>query len=326
MPPKFESARAQLMATIHRADTRPPVRDASRDVTVRLKKEVTVSPEFLELWDRIKQKTTYRVRIDEEELIRRSIAALKEMEPIPKARIVTQTADIGIDHPGVTYTERGIKTADLADSYSSLPNILAILDGQTLARRSVIAEILKQSGRGQDFLNNPQMFIENAAGIIRDACYSLAIDGISYKKLYGAEYYLQEIFDSAELIANLDRNAVAVDHSVYDYVVCDSDVENRFARDLDDDPDVKMFFKLPERFKVDTPIGTYNPDWAVYVETDGMKKLYFILETKGSTNELDLRGRENLKIRCGRAHFKALNNGVELRTTSKWKDFKFRNI
>lgn len=182
LPPKFETARSQLMATIRRADTRPPVRDASRDVTVRLKKEVTVSPEFLELWDKIKQKTTYRVQIDEAELIRRSVAALQSMEPIPKARIVTQTADIQIDHPGVTYAERGIKTADLADSYSSLPNILAILDGQTLARRSVIAEILKQSGRGQDFLNNPQMFIENAAEIIRDACYSLAIDGISYKK------------------------------------------------------------------------------------------------------------------------------------------------
>lgn len=326
LPPKFETARSQLMATIRRADTRPPVRDASRDVTVRLKKEVIVSPEFLELWDKIKQKTTYRVQIDEAELIRRSVAALQNMEPIPKARIVTQTADIQIDRPGVTYTERGIKTADLADSYSSLPNILAILDGQTLARRNVIAEILKQSGRGQDFLNNPQMFIENAAEIIRDACYSLAIDGISYKKLYGAEYYVQEIFDSAELIANLDRNAVAVDHSVYDYIVYDSTIENHFALDLDNDPDVKMFFKLPSRFQVDTPIGTYNPDWAVYIEIDGTKKLYFILETKGSKNELDLRGRENLKIRCGRAHFKAVDSGAELHTASRWKDFKVRNV
>ena len=239
---------------------------------------------------------------------------------------MTQTADIHIDQPGVTYAERGIKTADLADSYSILPNILAILDGQTLARRSVIAEILKQSGRGQDFLNNPQMFIENAAQIIRDACYSLAIDGISYKKLYGAEYYVQEIFDSAELIANLDRNAVAVEHSVYDYIIYDSPtVERPFALDLDDDPDVKMFFKLPSRFKVDTPIGTYNPDWAVYVEIDGMKKLYFILETKGSTNELNLRGREALKIRCGKAHFRAVGSGAELHTATRWKDFKIQN-
>ena len=325
LPPRFESARPQLMAAIRRADTKPPVRDASRDVTVRLKKEVTISPEFLELWDKVKQKTTYRVQIDEAELIRRSVAALQDMEPIPKARIVTRTADIQIDQPGVTYAERGIKTADLTESYSSLPNILAVLDGQTLARRSVIAEILKQSGRGQDFLNNPQMFMENAAQIIRDVCYSLAIDGISYKRLYGAEYYVQEIFDSAELIANLDRNAVPVEHSVYDYILYDSTVENRFALDLDSDDDVKMFFKLPSRFKVDTPIGTYNPDWAVYVEIDGMKKLYFILETKGSTSELNLRGRESLKIRCGKAHFRAIGSGVELHTATKWADFKMRN-
>lgn len=89
---------------------------------------------------------------------------------------------------------------------------------------------------------------------------SLAVDGISYRKLYGEEYYVQEIFDSAELIANRDRNAVAVDHSVYDYIVYDSTVESRFAIALDDNPDVKMFFKLPRRFKVDTPIGSYNPD------------------------------------------------------------------
>lgn len=85
------------------------------------------------------------------------------------------------------------------------------------------------------------MFIENAAEFIRDACYSLAIDSISYKKLYGAEYHVQEIFDSPELIANLDRNAVAVDRSVYDYIVYDSAVQSRFSIDLDDDPDVKMF-------------------------------------------------------------------------------------
>ena len=325
LPPRFESARAQLVAAIRRAGTRPPVRDASRDVTVRLKKEVAISPEFLALWDKIKQKTTYRVQIDEAELIRRSVAALRGMEPIPKARIVTRTASLQIGQPGVTYAERGIKTAGLADSYSSLPDILAVLDGQTLARRSVIAEILKQSGRGQDFLNNPQMFLENAAQIIRDACYSLAIDGISYKKLYGAEYYVQEIFDSAELIANLDRNAVPVERSVYDYILYDSAVENRFALDLDSDEDVKMFFKLPSRFKVDTPIGTYNPDWAVYVEIDGIKKLYFILETKGSTSEWSLRGRESLKIRCGKAHFQAVGSGAELHTATRWADFKIRN-
>lgn len=326
LPPKLEKAKAQIILAIRRADTRPPIRDASRDVVVRLKKEVTVSEEFLKLWDKIKQKTTYRVQIDEEELIRRSVEALKGMGPIPKARIITQTAEIQIDHPGVMYIERGIKTADLADSYSSLPNILAIIGEKTLTKRITVCEILKQSGRLADFLNNPQLFIENATHIILDVRRTLAVDGISYKKLYGAEYYVQEVFDSAEIIANLDRNAVAVERSIFDYIIYDSDVESRFAHDLDNDPDVKMFFKLPNRFKVDTPIGTYNPDWAVYVEVDGVKKLYFVLETKGSTDEFNLRMRESLKICCGKAHFKAIGSGAELYITTRWKDFKMRNI
>ena len=205
--------------------------------------------------------------------------------------------------------------------------MLAILSEQTQTKRATIYEILKQSGRLEDFLNNPQMFMEQAAQIITDARRELAVDGISYKRLYGEEYFAQEIFDSAELIANLDRNAVPVDHSVYDHIVYDSaTVERPFALALDDDPDVKMFVKLPAKFKVDTPIGSYNPDWAVYVEIDGAKKLYFILETKGSTNLFDLRRREDLKIRCGKAHFKAVGSGAELHVAKDWREFKTQNI
>ena len=183
---------------------------------VVLKKEVTVSPEFLALWDKIKQKTVYRVQIDERELVRRSVEMLEDMEPIPKARIITQTASIHIDNPGVTYVERGVWAADIQDSYSSLPNVLAMIGEQALVKRSTVYEILKQSGRAQDFLNNPQMFIEQTANVILNVRRSLAVDGISYRKLYGEEYYVQEIFDSTELIANLDRNAAPVKHSVYD--------------------------------------------------------------------------------------------------------------
>lgn len=92
----------------------------------------------------------------------------------------------------------------------------------------------------------------------------MAIDSFKYVKLAGEEYYVHEIFDSAELLANLDRNAVQVEHSVYDYQIYDSGIESRFAKSLDEDPDVKMFFKIPPRFKIETPIGSYNPDWAVF--------------------------------------------------------------
>ena len=124
-------------------------------------------------------------------------------------------------------------------------------------------------------------------------------------------------------MANLDKNAVQVDKSLYDYVVYDSStVEKPFAVALDSDPDVKLFFKIPDRFKIQTPIGTYNPDWAVYLTRNGEEKLFFVLETKGSTNLLDLRTREQLKIHCGKKHFEALHDGVEMQVASKWDDFR----
>ena len=172
-------------------------------------------------------------------------------------------------------------------------------------------------------LNNPQVFIEKVTDIINHHRHELAIDGIRYIKLDGEEYSVMEIFNQDELLANLDKNAVAVEHSVYDYVVYDSaTIEKPFAVALDNDPNVRMFFKIPSRFKIDTPIGTYNPDWAVYLEKDGVKRLYFVLETKGTETLFDLRTPERLKIHCGTQHFKALDDGVELHTTKSWDKFK----
>ena len=183
--------------------------------------------------------------------------------------------------------------------------------------------IIIESGRGRDFLNNPQAFLERCLEIIKKNRHALAIDGIKYVKLDGQEYYAQEIFDSEELSANLDKNAVAVNRSVYDYIIYDSStIEKPFAKALDDDPDVKMFFKIPERFKIETPIGTYNPDWAVYLERDGDKKMYFILETKGTTDLFGLRTPEQLKIHCGTEHFKALENWTEMYVAKNWGKFK----
>lgn len=172
-------------------------------------------------------------------------------------------------------------------------------------------------------LRNPQAFIEQLTEVIINNCYQLDIDGISYQRLAGEDYFTQEIFETEEFMANLDRNAVEVNKSVYDYVVYDSStIEKPFAVALDNDPDVKLFFKIPERFKIQTPIGTYNPDWAVYLTKNGEEKLYFVLETKGSTSFFDLRTREQLKIHCGKKHFKALGDDIEMQVASKWKDFK----
>ena len=324
LPKKFEAARERLESIVKKADNKLPIRDDSKEVIVRLNKQVMLSPEFMELWNKIKQKTAYRVQIDTTVLVENCVKELKAMPEIPKARLITKTASYDIRNAGVGYVETETRLEDLKDTYSSLPNILGIISEETLIKKATVAEIIQKSGRAQDFLNNPQAFMEQCLEIIRHNRHALAIDGIKYVKLDGKEYYAQEIFDSTELVANLDKNAVRVEHSIYDHIIYDSStVEKPFAVALDKDPDVKMFFKIPDRFKIDTPIGTYNPDWAVLWEKNGEQKLYFILETKGTESLFNLKTPEQLKIHCGKEHFKALGNGLEMHGPVKdWDKFK----
>ncbi len=323
LPQKFEEARDRLENVVRKADTKPILRDATKEVTVRRNKEMMLSPAFTELWNKIKQKTTYRVQIDTDKLVENCVQELKNMPPIPKARLVSQTAEINVEHGGITHKATDMHTLELGDTYSSLPHILGIISEEMLIKKATVAKIIAESGRAKDFLLNPQKFVECCLEIIRRNRHALAIDGIKYVKLEGKEYYAQEIFGMEEIIANLDKNAVPVKNSVYDHVIYDSPtVERPFALALDDDPHVKMFFKIPNQFKIETPIGTYNPDWAVLWEKNGEQKLYFVLETKGTTNIFNLRISEQQKIHCGMEHFKALDNGVEMKVASNWERFK----
>ncbi len=326
LPKKYESAKEKFENVIKKADNKPPIRDAARDVVVRLNNQVMASPEFMALWDKIKQKTAYRVNVDSESLKKRCVKELREIPPLPKARIVTRLADINIKKSGVTHTETETRTAEIKDEPPKLPDILLVLQDECGLPLSLARDILFESGRLKDFSVNPQMFIENCVDIVKSASHQHEIDGIRYIKLDGEEYYLQEIFEAEELMANLDKNAVAVKNSAYDYIIYDSEtVERPFAIALDNDPDVKMFFKIPEKFKIETPIGTYNPDWAVFMDKDGVQKMYFVLETKGSLSQDDRRGTENQKIFCGKQHFKALENDIELEVARTWSGFKVNN-
>ena len=202
------------------------------------------------------------------------------------------------------------------------------MDDECFISRRTVLEILTRSRRVPDLLNNPQKLTELMISALHTVQSRMEIDGIRYTRLDGEEYYLQEIFDSEELVAYLDKNAIGVEHSVYDYIIYDSStVERPFAVALDDDPDVRMFFKIPDKFKIETPIGTYNPDWAVYMDKDGAEKLYFVLETKGVSGLLGLENLttpEQQKIRCGARHFEALGSEVMFSDTPvrDWRAFK----
>jgi type III restriction enzyme len=242
---------------------------------------------------------------------------------IPEARIVSDTARVVIDHAGVSRGRgEGTVNFELKRPYDVLPNIVGVLSERCLITRTTVNRILAESGKIREFVNNPQKFIEEVVNIINAHRHKLAIDGIRYTRLAGAEYSVQEIFDGEELIGTLDQNTVKVENSVYSHVKYDSGVERDFAVALDEDPDVRMFFKIPSKFTIDTPIGTYNPDWAVYVEQNGEKKLYFVLETKGTTNMFGLRPEEKQKILCGKAHFEAVGEDIKFDVTRSWGETK----
>lgn len=152
----------------------------------------------------------------------------------------------------------------------------------------------------------------------------LIVDGIKYTKTDDA--YSQELFKNEELFGYLERNLVKANHSVYDYIIYDSENEKTFAERLDNDPEVKLFAKLPGWFKIKTPIGNYNPDWAVILGEESEEKMYFVVETKGTIEYLENRPTEAFKIDCGRKHFKALGTNVIFKPVKDYDNFKKRIV
>ncbi|MEP6494787.1 MAG: DEAD/DEAH box helicase family protein [bacterium] len=298
----------QIAAILRKLAGRLDIKNADERKQVSPRHAVLQSPEFKALWDRIKHKTTYRVQFDNEELVKGCIRALQDAPPIAKTRLQWRKADIAIGKAGVAATERpGAATVVLTETDIELPDILTELQDRTQLTRRTIQRVLSASGRLDDFKRNPQQFIDLAAEAI-SRCKRLAIvDGIKYQRIGDAEYYAQELFEQNELTGYL-KNMVTDSEakSPYEYVVYDSGTEKTFAEDLERNTAVKVFAKLPGWFRVPTPLGPYNPDWAILVEQDGKERLYLVVETKGSLFVEDLRGKESAKIDCGKAHFRAL--------------------
>jgi type III restriction enzyme len=288
----------------------PQIKNADERITVRTREAVLESAEFKALWDRIKHKTTYRVDFDNEKLIEDSARAILNCPPITKTRAQFRKADIEIGKGGLMVKETaasGYTTINEIDI--DLPDLLTDLQDKTHLTRRSLVEILNRSRRLNDFRRNPQQFIDFAAEAINRTKRHALVDGIRYQRIGDNHYYAQELFEKEELTGYL-KNTLETRKSVYQHVVYDSaGVERKFAEDLETNEAVKVYAKLPGWFKVPTPLGTYNPDWAVLVEIDGQEKLYFVVETKGSNWWDDLRHVEGAKIKCGEKHFKELAVG-----------------
>jgi type III restriction enzyme len=310
LPAEYSSAKAQIAETLKRIAGKLEIKNADERRTIACRRAVLESEEFRALWERIKHKTTYRVIFDNAILETACIASIKTAPPVPRTKLTWRKADIAIGKGGVGATGTSESAPEyLAEKDIHLPDILTELQDKTQLTRKSLSRIIIDSGRLEDFKANPQAFIDLAAESINRSKRLALVDGIKYQRVGDEYYYAQELFMSEELTGYL-RNTLDVrgtNKSVYEYIVYDSPyVERGFAEELEKNEAVKVYAKLPGWFQVSTPLGSYNPDWAILVNIDGPERLYFVVETKGSLFTDDLRDKERAKIECGKAHFKAL--------------------
>ena len=309
VPEEFADQSDGITGLLHKLSGRLGIKNADERRRVRPRQATLDSPKFKALWDRIKHKTTYRVAFDSEDLLAECTQAIRNAAAIPKTRLQWRKADIAIGQPGVEATEiTGAATIVLDEADIELPDVLTELQDRTQLTRRSIQRILCRSNRLNDFRRNPQQFIELAEQAISRCKRQALVDGIKYQRLGDEHYYAQELFKTEELTGYL-KNMLKTKKSVYEQVVYESDIEATFADQLEKNIAVGVYAKLPGWFTVPTPLGSYNPDWAVLIDSDEGERLYFVVETKGSAFSNDLRGTESAKIKCGKAHFNALKVG-----------------
>jgi len=284
------------------------IKNKQTRTAIQYRKGFEADPKFLAIWEKLKKKTTYRVDYKTDELITLAAKAIKDLQEIKSPSIRSTKIGITMTGEGVGTNYVGEKVESYGGYSWKIPDVLGYIQSKTELTRSTIEEILSKSGRIEDIIINPQLFLDLATTAIKRTLYDLMIDGIKYQKIGGSEYEMA-LFEAQELEVYLNDFSFKVSDpskTIYEeFVLLDSGVESKFAQDCETSEQIKFYFKLPNWFKIPTPIGNYNPDWALVFEDD--KKIYFVAETKDTgTPEVDLSklsGDEQMKIKCGKAHF-----------------------
>jgi type III restriction enzyme len=305
LPEAFEGMAPAVVDLLTEYQIERHIRRESQEGQNRLKKEVLLTPEFKELWDRIKPRTTYRVEFQTDKLVEKALEEIRRMPVIQAPKIRTVAGQLRVEKSGVIGTALGVAEEVVPYGARPVPDLLAYLQNETELTRSTLVRILKESGRLAEFFVNPQRFMDEIAHILKAVLHRMLVDGIKYERIPGTEpnaEWEMLLFKNEELINYL--TAEKVQRSLYDYVVYDSEIEREFAKTLDSREDIRLFVKLPGWFEIDTPVGKYNPDWAIVKHQDST--LYLVKETKSTRDFLKLRNSEADKVRCGIEHFKEL--------------------
>ncbi len=307
----------EIIDSIYDSKAMKPENARGNNVELQVDDEKLNSKEFKALWSKINAKSVYVVDFDTDELIRKSIASLDSKLRVAKIYFKVETGAMDSINSkedliaGASFVKEesgsyGVSVA--ANSNVKYDLIGKLVDETGLTRKAIIA-ILQgiQPYVFNQFKDNPEEFITKAAQLINDQKATAIIEHITYDVL--DEQYGTDIFTDPTIKGKLGVNAMKAKKHLYDHIVYDSSNERDFATDLDTNTDVAVYVKLPDGFYISTPVGHYNPDWAIAFYEGSVKHIYFVAETKGSMNSMQLRLIEESKIHCAREHFKAISNG-----------------
>jgi type III restriction enzyme len=315
LPEALKPYEAGIIERIRDAGIGKYVKNAKDRKARKFNKALYASPEFEEFWNAISRRTTYRVQVGREAIVGNAIYAIKREDRINPLRIEVTRAGVRVSRGGTQSQVLGATVASL-DARYDLPDIIGELQHATSLTRRTLVDIVKGSNRLAEFIGNPNDFIAMVLRCIKGELAKLLIDGIQYETLDGSIYELRELqADGLEERERFFDRMVEIHNTQktdFDHVVYDSEVEREFAEMLDSRADIKLFMKLPAKFKVPTPVGDYNPDWAIIRQVDGENRIYMIRETKSTHDRNKRRPSENAKIDAAVEHFKAIDIGYDV--------------
>ena len=307
----------EIVDSIYDARSMQPENARSNNVELQADEEKLAMPEFKALWSKINAKSVYVVDFDTDELIKKSIASLDSKLRVSKIYFRVESGAMD----NIKSKEELVSGAAFAKEESASYGVTItansnvkydligkLVDETGLTRKAVIA-ILQgiQPHVFNQFKDNPEEFIVKAAALINDEKATAIIEHITYDVL--DEHYGMDVFTDPTIKGKLGVNAMKAKKHLYNHIVYDSSNERDFATDLDTNTDVAVYVKLPNGFYISTPVGHYNPDWAIAFYEGKVKHIYFVAETKGSMSSMQLRLIEESKIHCAREHFKAISDG-----------------
>ena len=307
----------EIIDSIYDSRAMQPENARSNNVELEVDESKLAMPEFKALWAKINSKSVYVVDFDTDELVRKSIDSLDRKLRVSKIYFKVETGAM----EQIKSKEELVSGASFVKEKSaSYGNVIAVssnvkydligkLVDETGLTRKAIVQILQRikPETFEQFKINPEEFIIKAATIINDEKATAIIEHITYDVM--DDKYGTDVFTDPTIKGRLGVNAMKAKKHLYDHIVYDSSNEQAFATELDTNTNVAVYVKLPDGFYISTPVGHYNPDWAIAFYEGTVKHIYFVAETKGSMNSMQLRLIEESKIHCAREHFKAISNG-----------------